>query len=61
MNCEICKYHDGGLCRRYPPVVVCLVGSDNYGGTTSHTEEHLPYTTDEDWCGEWKPKGVDNE
>lgn len=53
-NCGGCKYflqeHEGGLCRRFPPVVVAFPGPQ--GPWT--TGIVFPAMLATGWCGEWK-------
>lgn len=62
--CETCRFwsevkiarHNGGVpvgvCHRYPPVL-----RKNETGSEHPVDDfEQPWTTDEDWCGEWQAK-----
>ena len=51
-SCELCKYKKKSDCRRYPPQLI-YVSTDISDG---YFVSDFPEITDNEWCGEFKPK-----
>lgn len=43
----------GGWCHRYPPQLVCEVGTN---ALMNQTSQFFPWMEDHEWCGEWKQR-----
>lgn len=53
MKCVSCKFFEGGVCRRYPPVLT-LWPSGNQQPIVYIPLESWPTVKANDWCGEYK-------
>jgi hypothetical protein len=66
MTCINCRFFSpvdvstarDGTCRRFPPVVVNDVSSDDNGTIETDHPSIWPYVTDSAWCGEFKMKAT---
>lgn len=57
-QCYGCKFfardnERGGHCHRYPPQIICEVGTQ---AINNQAQQYFPYMENTDWCGEHQPR-----
>lgn len=57
-TCATCRWNDGGLCRRMPPVMVPSP-TDNQSPITYVPAPSWPHIDLTDWCGEYRSERDD--
>jgi hypothetical protein len=52
-TCETCRFWVGTQCHRYPPVL--LSQKSPHDREPNYVEQHRPYMSAGEWCGEHQP------